>query len=117
MSSSSLRRTTYPYGREIGVIGPGQLEGDAVPDRSQAVEALELRELVGEAHVVELAHRARRETVATRLLAREALLVDHHDAVPERREPVGGGRSRRSGAYHEHVELPVDSVAGSLTTP
>ena len=93
------------------MIGPGQLERDAVADRAQPVEALELREAVGETHVVELAHRAGREAVAARLLAGEALLVDHDDTVAERREPVRGRRSRRSGADHEHVELHVRGIA------
>ena len=70
-----------PVGREVGVLGPGQLEGDAVGDRPQPVEALELRERVGETHVVELADRPRSQPVAARLLAREALLLDDEHAV------------------------------------
>ena len=62
-------------GREVGVLGPGELERDAVGDRAQPVEALELRERLGETHVVELADRPRREAVAAGLLAGEALLA------------------------------------------
>ena len=91
------------------MVGPGELEGDAVRDRAQPVEALELGELVGEAHVVQLAHRARREPVAAGLLAGKVLLLDHEDAVPARREPVGGRRPGRSRADDEHVEFAVDS--------
>ena len=79
-------------------------------DRPQPVEALELRERVGEAHVVELANGPRREPVAARLLAREALLVDHQDPVAERREPVRGRRARRPRADDQHVELAYPGV-------
>ena len=106
-------------GREVGVLGPGQLEGDAVADRAQTVEPLELRELVGEAHVVELAHRPGREAVAARLLPGEALLVDHDDAVPERREPVRGRRARTVPRRRRARRTASSTIgsAGSLTSP
>ena len=43
--------------RVDGMLGPGELEHLAVSDGPQAAEAVELGELVGEAHVVELAAR------------------------------------------------------------
>ena len=64
------------------MLGPLELEGDAVRDRAQAVVAQEPRELAREAHVVELADGPRREAVAAGLLARELLLLDHEHPVP-----------------------------------
>ena len=71
----------------------------------QAVVALELPERLGEAHVVQLPHCPRREPVAARLVAREALLLDHEDPVPALREPVRGGGSGRPRADDEHVDI------------
>ena len=60
--------------REVGMFGPTELQGHAVRDRSQAVEAQELLERLGEAHVVQLADGPRREPVATGLLAGNCFL-------------------------------------------
>ena len=78
--------------REVGVLGPRQLERHSVADRPQPVEALEVGERLGETHVVELAHGPRREAVAARLLAREALLLDDQHPVPALGEPVARPR-------------------------
>jgi hypothetical protein len=89
--------------RELGVVGPGQLERDTVADRAQAVEALTVAEPLLEAHVDELLHRTRREAVAAGLLPREPLALDHQDPVPALGEPVRGRRARRARADDEHV--------------
>ena len=85
------------------MLGPGELERHAVADRAQTVEALELRERLGQAHVVELAHRPRREAVAAGLLAGEALLLDDQDPVAALGEPVAGRGARRSAADDQDV--------------
>src|SRR5581483_5816762 len=90
----------------------GELERDAVRDRAEAVEALVSREPVLQPHVVELPHRARREAVAARLLAREALAFDREHAPPAAREPVRRGGTRGSGADDEHV-VPLAHVPRS----
>src|SRR5581483_10913554 len=99
-------------GREDRMVGPGELERDAVRDRAEAVEALVSREPVLQPHVVELPHRARREAVAARLLAREALAFDREHASPAAREPVRRGGTRGSGADDEHV-VPLAHVPRS----
>ena len=63
-----------PIRREIGMFGPTELQGHAVRDRTQAVEAQELLERLGEAHVVQLADGPRREAVAAGLLAGNCFL-------------------------------------------
>src|SRR2546423_851839 len=94
------------------MFGPRELERDAVRDRAQTVEALEAFETLGETHVVQLAHRARREPVPAGLLAWKALLDDEH--VPTtRREPVRRGRAARSGADDEHVVRLASNIAHS----
>jgi len=85
------------------MLGPGQLEGHTVRDRTQPVEAVELGERVGESHVVELAHGPRGQAVATRLVARKALLLDDEHAPAALREPVRRSRARRTRADDEHV--------------
>ena len=52
----------------------------------------------------QLADRAHRQPAATGLVAREAGLVDEEHARAGRREPVGGGRSRRPRSDHDRVE-------------
>ena len=79
--------------RKVGVLGPAQLQGDAVGHRAQALVALETGELVGEPHLVELAHGPRGQAVAAGLLAGEALLVD--DAAP-------GGPAARASTRRPH---------------
>ena len=91
--------------REVGMLGPGELEGDAVRDRAQTVEALEAGEAIREAHVVELADGARREPVAAGLLARKVLLFDRHDRMATRREPVRRRRAGRSPTHDQHVDF------------
>ena len=54
---------------------------DAVGDGAEAVVAVEARELVGEAHLVELVDGPGREAVTAGLDAREALLLDDHHVV------------------------------------
>ena len=94
-----------PVRREVRVLGPRELERDAVRDRPQTVEALEADEPIGETHVVQLADGARREPVAAGLLARKVLLLDREDRMTTRREPIGGRRARRSRAHDQHVEI------------
>jgi hypothetical protein len=64
------------------VVGPLELERDPVRDRAQAVEPLVVARGARRAHVLELAHGPRRQAVAARLLAWEALLLDDEDPVP-----------------------------------
>ncbi len=85
------------------MLGPRELEGDAVRDRPQPVEALEVDETLAQAHVVQLANRARRESVSARLLARKVLAFDDRDSPPTRREPVRRRRAGRSRTDDEHV--------------
>ena len=87
-------------------------------DRAQPVEALELRELLGETHVVELADRPRREAVAARLLPREPLLLDHHDAVPGVASQYAADAPDGPAPMTSTSNcVSVDRVAGSLTLP
>src|SRR5262249_53941939 len=88
---------------EIRVLGPLELERDAVRDRPEAVEAEELLELWAEAHVVELADRPRREPVSACLLPRELLALDDEHAVPGAPEPVAGRGAGGTPADHERV--------------
>src|SRR5581483_1461882 len=90
-------------GRELGVMGPLELEGDAVADRAEPVEALEALQRAGETHVVQLAHGPGRETVAAGLLARETLALDHQHPVAALGEPERGRRPGRPRAHHEGV--------------
>ena len=90
-------------GREVGVLGPAQLERAAEGDRPQAVEAVVLGQLVGQAHVLELAHRPGRQAVAARLLAGEALLLDEEDVVAGLGQPVGARRPGRAAADDQDV--------------
>ncbi len=100
--------------RQVGMLGPLELERDAVRERAEAVEAVEVRESLAEAHVVELPHRSGREPVAARLLARERLLLDEEDIVTRRREPVRGRGARRATADHEHLVMPGRVAAGCV---
>ena len=97
------------------MIGPAQLERDVVRARAQAVVAVELRQRVAEAHLLELVDGARREPVAARLLARECLALDDDDVVAGACEPVGRGRAGGTAADDEdvvrRVVLPADGVA------
>ncbi len=88
---------------KVRVVGPGELEGDAVRDRPEAVVALVVGERVGEPHVVELAHRPGGQPVPARLLAWEALLLDDEHPPALLGEPVRRRRARRSSADDEHV--------------
>ena len=101
-------------GGEVGVLGPRELERHAVRDRAQAVEAEELRERLGEAHVVELADGPRREAVAAGLLAREALLLDDEHAVARPRRastPAAAPAGPRPTTSTSHVGVVI---AGTL---
>ena len=89
------------------MLGPLELERDAVRECAEAVEAVEVRESLAEPHVVELPYRSGREPVAARLLAGERLLLDEEDVVTRRREPVRGRGARRATADHEHLVAPV----------
>ena len=74
-----------------------------MPGGPQAVVAVELGELVAEAHLVELVHGARRQAVAARLLARERLALDDGDVVAVPGQPVAGGGAGRAAADDEYV--------------
>src|SRR5439155_17930136 len=83
---------------KVRVVGPGELEGDAVRDRPEAVIALVVGERVGQPHVVQLAHRPRGQPVAARLLAWEPLLLDDEHPPALLGEPVRRRRTRPSYA-------------------
>ena len=72
-------------------------------DRAQAVEAQVLRERLGEADVVELTDRPRRQAVAARLLAGELLLLDDEHAMAGLREPEPGRGARGTATDDERV--------------
>ena len=93
-----------PVGREVWVLGPAQLEGDAVGDRAQAFEAEVRFELVGQAEIFELADRSRRQPVPARLFPWKLLALDDEDSVAGAGEPRGAGRAGRARADDEHVE-------------
>ena len=92
------------------VARPLQLELAAGPGRPQPAVAVEPGEPVGEAHLVELVHRPRREAVAARLVARERLALDDRDVVAVAGEPVRRRGAGRATADDEH--LGGDDVAG-----
>ena len=91
--------------RELGVGRPGQLEGPAVGGGPQPLEAVEVLEPVGQAHVGELAHRPGRQAVAAGLLAREGLALDDRDLVAGLGQPVAGGGAGRAAADDEDVDV------------
>ena len=92
-----------PMARVVGVLGPPELEGDAVRDRPQAVVAVVAVEPPRQAHVGELLDRPGREAVAAGLLAGEPLLLDDHHVVARLGQPEGRRRSGRPAADDEHV--------------
>ena len=93
-------------GRQVGVRRPGQLEGLAEGVGAEAVVAVTGGgELVGQAHVLELAHRAGGEPVAAGLLPGEALALDHGHVVAGRGQPVGGSAAGGAAPDHEHIGL------------
>ena len=98
---------------KVGVVGPRQLERDAVPDRPQAVEALELGEALARGPCRSSCFTARgREAVAARLLTGEPLLLDHQHPVAALGEPVRGRRAgrarrRRRGRPNRSASDPV----------
>ena len=72
--------------------------------RAQAREAVAgAGQLVGEAHVLELADRTGGEAVAAGLLAGVALPLDQHHVVAGAGQPVGAGRARGPAADDQHV--------------
>ncbi len=92
-----------PERREVGMLGPLELERDAVGERAQAVEPVEVLEALAESHVAQLAHCTRGKAITTGLLTRERLLLDDEDVVTRRCEPVGRRRARGAAAHHEHL--------------
>jgi hypothetical protein len=89
--------------RKVRMLGPGELQRDAVRHGSQALIAVEVLQPTRQAHVVELAHRTRRQTVPAGLLAREALLVHHEHGMAVLREPVGRRRARRTRPHDQRI--------------
>ena len=85
------------------MLGPLELERDAVGEGAQPVEPMEVGQALDESHVVQLADCARRQTVTTRLFPRERLLLDDKDVVACLCEPIGGGSAGRTAADHEHL--------------
>jgi hypothetical protein len=74
-----------------------------VGDGAKAVDAVVVREGVGEPHVVELLDRPRGQPVAARLLAREPLAFDEHGVEAVLGRPVGRRRARGPATDHEDV--------------
>ncbi len=101
-----------PVGRVVGMLGPGQLEGDPVGDGAQPLEAQVRGQLVGEAEVLELADGPRGERVAAGLVSGERLAVDDEHSVPGVGQPRGGGGPGRPGPHHEHVEPVANAHRG-----
>ena len=72
--------------------------------RAQPLEAVAgAGQLVGEAHVLQLAHRAGGEPVAAGLLAGVVLALDHDHVVAGAGQPVGARRARGPATDHQHV--------------
>jgi len=86
-----------------GVFRPFQLELTPHAGRPKAVVTMELRQLIAETHLVQLMDGARREAIATRLLARERLPFDDRDFVAELGEPVRGGGTGGTSPDHQYV--------------
>ena len=85
-------------------MGPGQLEGPAEAVRAQTLEAVAgAGQLVGQAHVLELAHRTGGEAVAAGLLPGVALAFDHDHVVAGGGQPVGARRAGRPAADDQDV--------------
>jgi hypothetical protein len=72
---------------------------------------MEAVQLLGEAHVIELAYRARREPVAARLLPREALAFEQHHVVAGVGEPVGARGPGRTRAHDEDIVVAIGGHA------
>ncbi len=66
------------------MIGPPQLERDAVGAGPQAVVTMELRERLAEPHLLELVHRPWCEPVSARLLAGNVLRSTTTTSCPAR---------------------------------
>ena len=85
------------------VLRPGELEGLAVGDGAQAVDAVVAGERVREPHVMELLHGPGREPVAAGLLAREPLAFDEDDVEAVLGRPVRRRRARRPAPDDQQV--------------
>src|SRR5450631_3776786 len=99
--------------RVVGMLRPGQLEGDAVGDRAQALEAQVRLELVGEAEVLQLADGAGGQPVPARLVAGELLAFDDEDPVACLGQPARRGGTGGATPDDQHVE----SVASAHRRP
>ena len=84
---------------------PRQLQRPAVGRGPQPLEAVELLQAVGEAHVGELAHRPGREAVAAGLLPREGLALQDAHVVAGLGQPVAGGGAGGAATDDEDVEV------------
>ena len=89
--------------REHGMVGPLQLERDAVRAGAQAVVAVEPRERRAKTHLFELVHGSRRQSVAARLLPRVRLALEDDDLVSCSGQPIGRRRSGRATADDHYV--------------
>jgi hypothetical protein len=79
------------------VLGPGELEHEVVTGvGAETRDQMELGDVEIEAHVLQLEHRPRGQTVATGLVAGILLLLDQGDLVPVPRQPIGRGRAGRA---------------------
>ena len=89
--------------RVARVLGPRHLDGAAVGDDAQATHAMRVLEPVGEAHVVELRHRARGQTVTAGLFAGKAFALDEHHVEAMVRGPIRRGGTRGPAPDDEEV--------------
>ena len=81
---------------------PLQFECAAVGGCAQTFVSVELRKFIGETHVGELFHRARREPVTTSFFAREGLLLDDDAIATELRQPIAGSSTGRATTDDEN---------------
>src|SRR5205814_7574512 len=72
-------------------------------DGAETAEAVVAGEVLGQAHVLQLSDGPRRQPVAARLLAGEALLLDEEHVVTGPRQPVRTGRPGRPSPHDQDV--------------
>ena len=99
------------------MLGPGELERDAVRDRPQPVEALEARRARSARPMSCSWRTARGVSPSPQVFSRgkRFFSIDEHP-MTARREPVRGRRARRSRADDQHVEIRRCRSTRALTT-
>ena len=91
----------------VGEVGPRHLEAMPTADDPQALVLDPARLVEVDAHPDELAHRARGQSVAADLLARERGLLEQQDVDARLGEIARRGRATRTGADDDDVGLPI----------